>query len=167
MKASLIATALVSAIAGALFAAAAKPTTYVDTGYGFSLDVPEFPRLTKGKSAVVFTALAPPKKGFASNVNVIVEEIKTTREDFKAQTRKQFADRGWRIIEEKDLDVSGYDGYLVEYDGLSQGRSLRWLALAVITPDRVLLTTYTAPAAEFPRLEKAFQASLKSFKVTK
>jgi hypothetical protein len=54
---------------------------------------------------------------------------------------------------------------LWEYEGASQGRKLKFMALAVVDADRVFLVTGTSTQDDYEALSKEFRASIDSFKI--
>lgn len=156
---------LLACAASVVLAAPASGSDFRDSKYGYTVSPPAF----SGANGASFTRLlvnGPFEAGFSPNMNVMVQEIKTTREQFLALSEGQFASAGMTIKSTAKREVSGRPAILVEYEGPVQGRALRFLSLAVVLPERVLLVTYTAPAAAFAALEADFRRSLESFKLS-
>ena len=158
-----------SLLAGAAVAQQDRPvqrpsSIYRDTSHGFSITPPPFADQTAASSQIV-TMFAPPEKQFASNVNVTLQPITTTRSEYLKLTRKGLRAKGGKLISKKMLSVSGKDAVLFDYEMLQTGRVLRFLALAVIDTDGVFLITCTAPKNSFEEYERAFRVSLDSFKL--
>ena len=138
-----------------------------DTTFGYSVSPPEF---AEPKTGAVFTRLnvfAPPDTGFASNMGMMVQEMAVTRDQFVDLTKAQFEAAGMKVRSSSKRTVSGQPAVVFDYEGEVRGHALRFLALAVILPERVLLLTYTAPVATYPALEKEFKRSLETFKLAR
>lgn len=153
---------IVGLIAGAAFAGVAKPSTYVNGQYGFSLTPPRFPDVEK-RVATVFQASAAPVDGAEANLNVQVQPMNMDRAQYRALSLKQFQKEGWTVTSDKDLTVSGRDAILWDFEGKCGDEEYRWLALAVIDKPRVILATCTSLKRHFAGHEKEFRASLESF----
>lgn len=145
----------------------AKHSSYTDAVYNFKLDPPSFPPAADGSSITAATFLAPPDKDFAANVNVMVQKVAMTRDQYAELTRSQFKSAGLKVNSEKALSVSGKEAMLWDYEGSMQNRELRFLSLAVADKAQVYLVTCTALKAEFPKYEKEFHACVDSFTLTK
>ena len=139
---------------------------FKDTQFGYSVSPPEFPGPPPGAVFMRVNVLAPPDADFAANMGVMIQEVKITREQFLALTVEQLGAAGMTLRKSSKRDVSGQPAVLFDYDGPVGGRSLRFLQLAVILPERVLLLTYTAPVSAFAKLEAEFRRSLDTFKLT-
>lgn len=166
MKTTHLLTVLGLALATIAMAAerTAKPSTYVDGTYGFSLNTPRFPLIEK-KPVTVFQAFAPPKNNFEANLNAQVQLMNMDRAQYRALSTRQFKKSGWKINSDKDATVSGHDAILWDFEGMDDGIEYRWLALAVIDKPRVFLVTCVALKKDFEASEKEFRASLDSFRL--
>lgn len=138
--------------------------TYVDQTHGFTIDLPKFPKAEPGTSTTILISTAPPVEGFASNITIIVQEIAHTRAEYMTLSKGQFEQHGLTVDSEKELRVSDKEAVLWEYHGTVQGRTLRWMALAVMANERVYLATCTATESEYPKLKASFARSLSSVK---
>jgi len=134
-----------------------------DATYGYAVSPPQFALLRSGMAAARLTVFAPPEGGFSSNMGVLVQEMRTTREEYIAISDKGFGTAGFKVRSSAKREVSGAPAVVFDYEGQSGGRALRFLSLAVILKERVLLVTYTAEASKFPGLEAEFKRSLDSF----
>jgi hypothetical protein len=144
--------------------AAAAKSSYVDVTYGFSLNPPDF---GASKTRIVpVTFIGPEKKGFSDNVNVLVQPMKTTRKDWLATTSREFEQVGAKMNSTKELQVSGHDAVILDYEASMNQRKLHFLALAVFLPDRVYLLTGTVQADDFAALQPELQRTLESFRLT-
>jgi hypothetical protein len=139
---------------------------FKDTKFGYSVSPPEFSGPPPGTVAIRLNVLAPPEDGFSANMGVMIQEVKITREEFIALTKEQLGVARMTLRSSSKRDVSGQPAALFDYDGQVNGRNLRFLQLAVILPERVLLLTYTAPVSAFAGLEAEFRRSLETFKLT-
>jgi hypothetical protein len=146
------------------FQHATKRSHYKEELYGYSLDAPRFPMVDQGKSGLTTIFTAPSVDGFSSNVTVVIQGNRTTRDSYRKTSRAEYKTIGAKIISERDLTVSGRDAYEVELEANRQGRDLHFLTLAVIDRERVVLITCTATVGEFPKHEAELRACLGSFR---
>lgn len=144
---------------------APRRSVYSDANYGFSLESPAFARAGQGQTVVPLILTGPNVNGFASNVNVVVSSISTTRKGYRDLTLAGMKKLDMKIKEDRDVTVSGRDAIRYEYEGTSEGKDVHFLALAVIDKDRVVLVTCTALASEFKTMEPEFRACLDSFQL--
>lgn len=154
------------ALACGLFVSPAVASEFRDAQFGFSLAPPRFGAPAEGTSLVRLVVTGPPDGGFSPSVNVTVQETRTTREAFVRLSEAQFQEAGLKLHSKENRTVSGRPAVLLDYEGSLGGPRLRFLALAVILPDRVLLATCTGLASKYPSLEPVFRQSLDSFKLT-
>lgn len=175
MKLSTIVVAIGSAAAGAVLALAAtdgfarqdkaaRPSQYTNGAYGFSIQPPAYPRAAKDSVLQAAMFFAPAKDGFASNLSVMVQEVKMPLEEYCTISKGQFKQAGLKVLAETRKKVSGRDAVLWDYEGELQGRAMKWSSLAVADADRVYLVTGTAPADD-DAFSKEFKASLETFKL--
>ena len=143
-----------------------RASDFKDTQFGYSVSPPEFAGPPAGGVFTRVNVLAPPEDGFSANMGVMIQETRITRDQFIALTEEQFRAAGMTLRKSSKRDVSGQPGVLFDYEGPMRGRNLRFLQLAVILPERVLLLTYTAPAPAFGGFEAEFRRSLETFKLT-
>jgi hypothetical protein len=141
---------------------AVQAAPYKDARYGFSIVPPAF-QAVDAVSITPVMFFAAPEKGFAANLNVVVQTTPLTAKEYAELSRGQFEQMGLKINSEKAVKVAGRDGFLWDYEGKTQGLNLHWLALAVADKGRVFLLTATATADGFETHEKAFRAALQSF----
>jgi len=142
---------------------APKPSTYTDRVYGFSMQTPTFPKATKGVSVRPVVLCGPEEGGFASNANVMVQSITTTREAYLTQSLNQIKAMRWKVNSMEKTTVSGRDALRFDYEGKMGARDLRWLAVAIVDTERVFLVTCTTTKDGFKKYGKAFDACLRSF----
>jgi len=189
MKPSTILAVLGSFAAGALFALAASdavarpssapsfapsvvgtgglaPSVYTNDVYGFSIIPPAFPKAAKNVGGQAAMFFAPVQKEFSNNLNVIVQAAKMSIDDYVALSKKQFKQLDIKVTSESRKKVAGRDAVMFEYEGKLQEADMKWMALAVVDGDRILLATGTASAASYDSVAKEFKASLESFKLT-
>jgi hypothetical protein len=158
-------------IAAALFAGieigsqAAKPSTYHDANFGFTIQPPAYTAPAGENGRVVAHFYGPAKDGFASNMNVLIQKGASTREKYLAENKKQFEAMGGTVSPEKLRTVNGWDAVELSIKGDFQGRALQWLSLGVITKDQTYVVTCTATEKTYAEVEKAFRTSLMSFNV--
>lgn len=146
---------------------AAQRSTYRDAIYGFALSAPRFPKAGPQQAISPVMLLGPAENGLASNVNVLVLPLSTTRKAYHDRSMAEFKASGAKVNSDRNFTVSGREGFMVDYEAKPQDRDLRFLALAVIDKGRVLLITCTAPRVSYAKFETEFKACLNSFKLTK
>lgn len=149
------------------FQGAVRRSSYSDEVHGFKVDVPRFPDRGQSANTVAAVFSGPPNGGPASNVNVMVQRTRTTRKDYRETTLGQLKQLGLKINSDRDLAVSGREAVEFDYVGKFPGsaKDLRFLALAVIEPERVILVTCTAGLDDFPGIEDEFRACLASLRL--
>lgn len=146
--------------------ALAQVAEFRDPENGFSISAPAFKKPAEGQTVARLLIVAPSDGTFASNLNVSVQKVAMTRDAFAQLSEEQFRAAGFRIRTKENRTVSGKPAVFFDYEGSYKGQSLRWLALAVALPDRVILATCTASAAAFDGVEPLFRKSLESLKLT-
>jgi len=143
-----------------------KVSRYADAQYGFTINAPKFPTASAGSQVVPVMMFAPGRRGFASNVNVIVEQVGISRKDYRDRTLKRFGASGYALHSERNLTVSGRDAILFDFEGRMGTRALRFLELAVFDTNRFYSITCAAPRNRFSDYEAALRACLDSFELT-
>lgn len=167
MKKMVIRSAWGILLTGTLLAAqegAPKRSTYTDPTAGFMLAAPAFPKAGPGQLAVPVVMSGPTVDGFASNVNVNIQQIATTRKGYLDLSLGQMRQIGLKVNSHRDLTVAGKDAIEFDYEGNLGGRDLHFLALAIIEKEQVILVTCTALAASYKEIEPEFKACLESFR---
>jgi hypothetical protein len=144
----------------------AKPSQYIDGVYGFSIQPPAFPVAEQG-NAVPVMLLGPSVNGMASNVNVMIQNVVTTRDAYRKLSLAQMKPLGMKMLSDKDVTAAGRDAILMSYEGQAQGRTMQFLSLSVIDATRVYVITCTASQDSYAAMEKEFQACLNSFSLAK
>lgn len=144
---------------------AAQPSHYTNGVYGFSIQPPAFAPVEKDSSVQAAMFFAPARNGFAANLNVMVQQVKMSLDEYSTLSKGQFKQAGLKVLSETRKKISGRDAVLWEYEGELQGRGLRWMALAVADTNRVFLITGTSTQADDDAVAKEFKASLESFKL--
>lgn len=157
--------ALSAADAVARPARAAVPSGYTNGVYGFSIVPPTYVKVEKDSATQAAMFFAPAKDGFASNLGVMVQTTKMTLDEYIKTSQNQFKEASLKVTAEKKVKVSGRDAVVWEYEGEAAGKKLKFMALAIIDGDRVLLVTGTSTGADYDALSKEFKASLDSFKL--
>lgn len=156
---------LLAAAALALPARDPKPSVYTDGTYGFSIQAPAFPKAPASASVSLAIFSAPAEDGFGSNMNVVVQNVAVTLDEYREASLGQFKTAGMKVNSETRSKISGHDAVVWDYEGTLQGRELRWLAAVIGTKDRIFLVTCTALKKHFQKNEKEFRKSLESFKL--
>ena len=157
---------LLAAAAAAGYAIAPKPSTYTDGTYGFTIQAPPFAVAAEGSSALRVLMFDPAESGFSANVNVVVQHVSMTADEYRDLTLKQFKEAGFKLHTDSKKKVSGRDALVFDYEGTQQGQEMRFLSLAVIEKSRVFLATCTALKADFEKQAKGFNECLDSLTFT-
>jgi hypothetical protein len=145
--------------------APAPASTYTDVTYHFSINAPAFSEAKTNATPVIFTG--PAANGFAPNTTVMVQPIKITRAAYLASVQNDLKTTLKATINsQKELQISGRDGAIIDYSAAVNGHDMRFLQMYVIAADRVYLVTCTSLAGDFAAHEAAFSAALNSFQVT-
>ncbi len=154
-------------LAAALFSAQTKPAApaaYTDPANHFSLNAPDFGPVKTSVVPVMFTGAS--ENGFSPNVNVLIQMTKVTRKEFIDKMLAEFKTYNAKINSQKELQVSGHDAAILDYQATLQGHDLHFLALVVVGDDRVYLVTCTALATDYAAQEAHFKECVNSFKLT-
>jgi hypothetical protein len=168
MKTSIKTTIAILLLAGTAWAfqKAVKRSTFVDTTYGFTIDTPKFPGTKPTTPGTVLIVTGPADDGFTPNMNVTIQATSTTAKAYRDLSVGQFKSLKLKLNSERQLKVSGRDAVELDYEGALGGtKILRFLSMAVIDKDRVILITCTTAPEGFAAVEAEFRASLKSFKL--
>ena len=149
-------------------AAGATPAAEIrDEEYGYSLTMPSFPSLGAREVYQRWSFLAPADGDFSANVNLQIHTFKTTRDEFIAQSEAQFAKDKFRINSKTLREVDGRPAVVFDYEWEANSVALRFLCLAVVEAERVLLVTCTSKSAAFDKYEPEFKKAIDSFRLKK
>ena len=96
---------------------ARKPSTYTDALYGFRIQAPGFPEAPKASTVIPVMFFGPAEGGFSSNVNVLVQLVKMTRDQYLDLSLRQFKARGCTINAVQKIEVSGKEAIRFDYQG--------------------------------------------------
>jgi len=132
---------------------------------GFSILPP--PSVTNVKErTVVATFQMGVDDGFVSNINIIVDPVKTTLAAYMEQALKDLTDAkpGEVLKSRQERKVSGRPAEFLDYEATMQQRRLRFMQLVVVDDDRVFIVTCTAPAGTIAH-QKEFQDCIDSFRL--
>lgn len=124
----------------------------------YDFDPPVFPADSEG---TVFMHFLPPVKGFAGNVNCMVQNFDGTIDAYSEISSQQFAAMGMDILNKKAEE----NILVLEYQGVQQGRELRGYSEARFIDGRVYLLTATALQSEWDTQGPPLIASVRSFKL--
>ncbi len=144
---------------------AAVASAYTNGTYGFSITPPTYPRVDKDAATQAAMFFAPAKNAFASNLGVMIQTTKMSLDDYIKTSQEQFKEASLKVSSEKKVKVSNRDAVVWEYEGEASGKKLKFMAMAVVDGDRVILITGTASGEDYESLSKEFKASLDSFKL--
>jgi hypothetical protein len=143
-----------------------KRSKYVDETYGYTIETPKFPGAGPTTPGTALIVTGPAADGFAPNVNVNIQATATTAKAFHDLSVGQFKQLGCKLNSDRQIKVSGRDAVEFDYEGTLGGdKTLRFLSLAVIDKDRVILVTCTASPESFKTLEAEFRACINSLKL--
>jgi hypothetical protein len=137
---------------------------YTDNNYRFTMRTPAFPVSAQGDGNVVAAFSGPRVAGFAANTNVVIIPAKMTLNQYRDSTYESFKQIGLKLTNEKVGKLGPNDTITQEYEGDLNGRSLQFIATAVISPRNVLVATCTATKSTFKEYEAEFRACLESLK---
>lgn len=140
--------------------------TFTDQTYGYTIDAPAFPKAPQGTQVTRVIMLGPAENRFASNVNVIVQQVQTSRDQVRDTSLQQFKNLGLTVTSHRNATIAGKDAVIFDSQGKQQGRDLRFLSAAVIDTNRVFVITCTTPQELFDKHKKAFEDCINSFKLT-
>ncbi|MEX0775396.1 MAG: hypothetical protein WD042_06740 [Phycisphaeraceae bacterium] len=143
--------------------AAAPTSAYTSGRYSFTLQAPTFDALGAGRAGVIAAFSAPAEEGFAANMSVMIQQISMTRDDYKAVLIGGIEKAGLTINRSDTLKVGPHDALRLDYQGTLDQRDLRFLALAVVEKNRVVLVTCKSLQKNFAKYEAAFKAALDSY----
>ena len=138
--------------------------TYTDNNYRFTMRTPAFPVSAQGDGNVVATFSGPRVAGFSANTNVVIIPTKMTLNQYRESTYESFKQMGLKLTAEKVGKLGLSDTLTQEYEGDLNGRTLQFIATAVISPRNVLVATCTATKSTFKEYEGEFRACLESLK---
>jgi hypothetical protein len=147
------------------------PTRYVDPIEGFSLAPPATVQPLKER-AVVATFPVGVDDGFVSNINIIIDPVKKSRDEYMEASLNELrqSNPGAKYNSTQKTQVSGKDAEFVDFEanmGAAPKRRLRFLQLIVFDSDRVYIVTCTAPLDSFAPHEAEFHKCIDSFKLEK
>lgn len=154
--------------------AAQRRSSYTDALYGFSMNAPAFARAVPGSMVVPVIFSGQSGTGFAPNVSVNVNRAQFTRDRYRELSLSEFRKTGLVVNSESFREVAGRPAIEWEYSGTLASRDakgepmdldLRFLALAIIDKDRVVLVTCSCQEKVFQEVAPEFRACLASFKL--
>ncbi|MFB3880823.1 MAG: hypothetical protein ACE149_06140 [Armatimonadota bacterium] len=99
---------------------------------------------------------------FAPNVSVQTQPYPGTIEDYIALSKEQFSQVGIKLIREAKR---GKSGWIVEYRGAMEGRSLHWYARAELRGKKVYLATATALETQWSSASRKLKPCVDSLQV--
>jgi hypothetical protein len=144
--------------------AAAAKSSYVDATYGFSVSPPDF---GAAKARIVpVSFIGPEKNGYSPNLVVMIQPMTTKRKDWLATSAKEFEQVGAKMNSTKELQVSGHDAVILDYETAANQRKMHFLALVVFQTDRIYVVTASVLADDFAALQPELQRTLESFQLT-
>jgi hypothetical protein len=137
---------------------------YINGEYGFTLTPPDF-NAAGGAAVQTVRFDAPAQKGFSASVVVTVQPGKTQRQAIARKVFKAFETMGLKLNSKTDLQVSGHDAMVIDYEGKIGTEDVHCLGLFVIDDERVVQVTGTALQGDFAAKEAAFRRCIDSFKL--
>jgi hypothetical protein len=143
----------------------AKGSFYGDPQYHFSVAPPQFPG--PGPGAVIrLLVVSSPLNGSSAEMMITVENLKTTREEYKNTHVPDLQKFGATIHSVQDKTVSGRDAFLTDYEVTSPDSTNEGNILTIIDKDRVFLVGCSARKDLFKKYQAEFRSCLQSFKLT-
>lgn len=172
LRAIALGTVLLLAGAAAPPATQTAPTPsefprFYDPSYRISMATPAFP--VAKERTIIATFQGPSEDGFASNVTLLVDPGATTRDDYIKAFKDEIKETnpGHKMRPMVNLQVSGKDAAILDYDFSQAGRRLHFLQLVVFAEDRVYVLTCTAPMDTFKNCEAQFRKCIDTFRLEK
>src|ERR1043165_6777720 len=162
---------LALALAASLFALVASErvkdhdTVYRHDRYGITFAPPDFDDDETAPNVTLANFLAPPKDGFAANVNIQRQKFEGGIEAYAKLSEKQFEDGHFEVLSSRPSKVGAREAHEFHYKGSVGGADLEFRALAVDDGGPVLLIPCTAPKKSFDAYTKKFDAALASLKL--
>jgi hypothetical protein len=156
------------AVAVAIFAgsnAAADDDRFIDRRHGFSFSKPRFtPSEEKDVATVAVTLSGAPDGSFAPNVNVVVQNLETTLEDYQQAHLRQLKAIGWKVVEQSHRQIDGKPALQTRARGSLQGLDIEFVEVAVIRDgEKMFVLTCTATTEQFSGYEVEFERVISSF----
>jgi hypothetical protein len=163
--ASLALAALIGARASAVGAPAAGEEAYVDRSLGFSFSKPDFaPSDERGASAVAVSLAGASQGSLAPSVNVVVQNLETTLDEYAQRQRAELESIDWELLEQSRTQIGARPALRTHARGSLQGREVEFLAIAAMRDGKqMFVLTCTAAAADFPLYAAEFERVVTSF----
>jgi hypothetical protein len=99
--------------------------------------------------------------GFASNVNVQIQQYPQSLKAYLDLTLKQLKQMKWTVIEKKETN----DFIEIEYEGRMQGKKLHWYARAFKKGNSVFLITATSLDSKWKTSSEKLKECVNSFEL--
>jgi hypothetical protein len=130
----------------------------VEMPFGFrkSQEDDELKTIGENESKMLVAYAAPPRDGFANNVNVLIQGVKTTGEAYAELTKKELEGPGWKLHSIKHAFLGKHEAIVSEFEGTPGEQKCRFLSVATIFEDKVVIVTCTARADEWEKNADAF-----------
>lgn len=138
---------------------------YVDRALGFSFSKPRFaPSLEPGASTVAVAISGAATHGFSPNLNVVVNNLKTTLDAYQALQKQELSSAGWNLLEQSKTTIHGTPALRTHARGSFRGLEIEYLAVTIVEEnERVYVLTCTATTDQFPDLQAEFDRVASSF----
>lgn len=156
----------VALLAGGL-ASAESPANYRDPVYGFTLSTPVFAEGASNTTTTAVISMGAASDGFAPNVNVQVQRVGMSLDEFARISRDQFRQVGLTVHAEEQVELGTAQGLFWHYSGPMQGRELEIVAVAIRSGKDILLATGTATPEQFREVGPILRASVLSLRAPK
>lgn len=125
---------------------------------GFSI----IPLEDKNTLGVVLYSFLPPIKGFAANLNIVIQLYEGSMKEYAKLSEEQIINMGWKLIESKIVNESEYR---LEYSGMQENLNFHWLARIIRKGNKYFVITCTSLEDQYKQYVKKFETSLDSFKL--
>ena len=100
-------------------------------------------------------------EGFASNVNVQVQQYPNSLKEYAKLSIKQFNQLNFKVLQNKQTETN----LVFEYSGIMQGNNFHWYAIALKKGNNVYLVTATSMESQWKIHSKTLIECVKSFKL--
>jgi len=100
-------------------------------------------------------------EGFASNVNVQVQQYPNSLKEYAKISVQQFNQLNFKVLQNKQTETS----LVLEYSGIMQGNNMHWYAIAHKKGNNVYLVTATSTESQWKIHSKTLIECVKSFKL--
>jgi hypothetical protein len=132
---------------------------------GFTIDSTGFQVKSKEPQTNAYGTLAtflylPPTQGFAPNVNVLIQDVPATVQQYADLSKEQFKSANLTVLNDH---LVGDTEWACEYSGNLQGKDLHFYARALKKGDKIYLITGTATPEQWDSASPKLKGAVDSF----